>query len=95
MTGIHSPAQQARHQSSRVAISHALPALNGKKFVVSVVEVTYGPGEASTSHSHPCLVIAYVAEGEIRSRDRAHTHSDARNEPWLSTYSPATYNSVA
>jgi quercetin dioxygenase-like cupin family protein len=68
MTGIPLPAQQAGHQSSRVTISHALPALNGKKLVVSVVEVTYGPGEASTSHSHPCPVIAYVAEGEIRSQ---------------------------
>jgi quercetin dioxygenase-like cupin family protein len=68
MTGIHSSAQDAGHQSSRVAISHALPALNGQKLVVNVVEVTYGPGEASPPHSHPCPVIAYVAEGEIRSQ---------------------------
>jgi quercetin dioxygenase-like cupin family protein len=42
--------------------------LNGEKLVVNVIEVTYGPGEASSPHSHPCPVIAYVAEGEIRSQ---------------------------
>ena len=68
MRGIHSPSQTAERQSSRVAISHALPALNGEKLVVNVVEVTYGPGGASPPHSHPCPVIAYVAEGEIRSQ---------------------------
>lgn len=66
--GIHSPGQQTSHPSARVALSHALPALNGEKLAVNVVEVTYGPGEASPSHSHPCPVIAYVAQGEIRSQ---------------------------
>ncbi len=66
--GIHSPGQQTSHPSDRVALSHALPALNGEKLAVNVVEVTYGPGEASPSHSHPCPVIAYVAQGEIRSQ---------------------------
>jgi quercetin dioxygenase-like cupin family protein len=61
-------AQPTSHKSSRVAFSHALPALNGDKLAVNVVEVTYGPGEASPPHSHPCPVIAYVAEGEIRSQ---------------------------
>ena len=68
VTGVHSPAQNGGHQSSRVALSHPLPPLNGKKLVVNVVEVTYAPGEASPPHSHPCPVIAYVAEGEIRSQ---------------------------
>ena len=67
-TGVQSAGQQTPHQSSRMALSHALPALNGEKLAVSVVEVTYGPGEASPPHSHPCPVIAYVAEGEIRSQ---------------------------
>jgi quercetin dioxygenase-like cupin family protein len=66
--GIHSLGQQTSHPSARVALSHALPALNGEKLAVNVVEVTYGPGEASPSHSHPCPVIAYVAQGEIRSQ---------------------------
>ena len=66
--GIHSAGQQTGHPSARVALTHALPALNGEKLAVNVVEVTYGPGEASPSHSHPCPVIAYVAQGEIRSQ---------------------------
>jgi len=66
--GIESAGQQTGHPSARVALSHALPALNGEKLAVNVVEVTYGPGEASPSHSHPCPVIAYVAQGEIRSQ---------------------------
>ena len=61
-------AQHGSHPSARVALSHALPALNGDKLAVNLVEVTYGPGEASAPHSHPCPVIAYVAEGEIRSQ---------------------------
>jgi quercetin dioxygenase-like cupin family protein len=68
MMSVHVIAQQTGHPSARLALSHALPALNGEKLAVSVVEVTYGPGEASAPHSHPCPVIAYVAEGEIRSQ---------------------------
>lgn len=64
-TILYAPAQ---HTSSRLALSHALPALNGEKLAVNVVEVTYGPGEASAPHTHPCPVIGYVAEGEIRSQ---------------------------
>ncbi len=65
---IHSWAQQSGHQPARVAFSHTLPALNGQKLAVNLVEVSYGPGEASPAHSHPCPVIAYVVEGEIRSQ---------------------------
>src|SRR5947209_9019690 len=65
---IHSWAQHSSHQSSRIAFSHALPALNGEKLAVNVVEVSYAPGEGSPAHSHPCPVIAYVVDGEIRSQ---------------------------
>lgn len=68
LTVLSMHAQHSGHPSARVALSHALPALNGEKLAVNLVEVTYGPGEASPPHSHPCPVIAYVAEGEIRSR---------------------------
>ena len=61
-------AQHGGRPSARVALSHALPALDGNKLAVHLVEVTYGPGEASPAHSHPCPVIAYVAQGEIRSQ---------------------------
>jgi len=30
--------------------------------------VTYGPGESSASHRHPGITVAYVLEGEIRSK---------------------------
>jgi quercetin dioxygenase-like cupin family protein len=68
VTSTHLRGQHAGGGSARVAFSHALPLLNGDKLAVNVVEVTYGPGESSAPHSHPCPVIAYVAEGEIRSR---------------------------
>jgi len=32
------------------------------------VEVSYGPGAGSPSHRHPGITIAYVLEGEIRSK---------------------------
>ena len=41
-------------------------ALNG--WAVTAVEVSYGPGESSASHRHPGITIAYVLEGEIRSK---------------------------
>jgi quercetin dioxygenase-like cupin family protein len=51
---------------SRITFSHTLPKLNGDHLEVKVVEVTYGPGESSKSHSHPCPVIGYVIEGAVR-----------------------------
>jgi quercetin dioxygenase-like cupin family protein len=30
--------------------------------------VSYGPGDQSAAHRHPGITIAYVLEGEIRSR---------------------------
>ena len=39
-----------------------------KNWAVTVVEITYGPGETSGSHRHPGITIAYVLEGEIRSK---------------------------
>ena len=68
VTRVHPSAQHTSHHSSRVAFSHSLPALNGEKLAVNVVEVSYAPGEASPAHSHPCPVIGYVVDGEIRSQ---------------------------
>ena len=56
---------EARHQSS---FSHSLPQMDGSHLRATVVEVNYGPGEASKPHSHPCTVIGHVAEGAIRSQ---------------------------
>jgi quercetin dioxygenase-like cupin family protein len=53
---------------ARVVMSQALPALDGDRLRAVLVEVRYGPGEASTRHSHPCAVIGYVSEGSLRTQ---------------------------
>jgi quercetin dioxygenase-like cupin family protein len=55
-------------ERARVALSHALPKLDGSHLQASVVEVHYGPGESSPRHSHPCSVIGYVVDGAIRTQ---------------------------
>jgi quercetin dioxygenase-like cupin family protein len=52
----------------RIALSHALPPLDGSQLEATVVEVTYGPGGASSPHTHPCPVIGYVVQGALRSQ---------------------------
>lgn len=65
-------AQQATDNSlqeeDRMVFSHSLPKLNGGNLKVTLVEVTYGPGESSPPHSHPCPVIGYVVRGELRTK---------------------------
>ena len=48
--------------------SQPLSKLDGDHLKVTLVEVRYGPGEASLPHSHPCAVIGYVVEGAIRTQ---------------------------
>jgi quercetin dioxygenase-like cupin family protein len=55
-------------EPARVAFSHRLPPLDGSKLRATVVEVNYGPGEASTPHTHPCPVVGYVLEGDLRTQ---------------------------
>ena len=52
----------------RTILSQALPTLSGKRPVLTMLEVTYGPGGFSPPHRHPCPVIGYVLEGALRSR---------------------------
>jgi quercetin dioxygenase-like cupin family protein len=54
----------------RVVISHPLPTMDGSHLKATVVEVTYGPGEFSAPHSHPCPVIGYVIEGAVRTKTK-------------------------
>src|SRR6266581_3146987 len=61
-------ADQEKRERARVAFSHDLPQLNGDKLTVTVVEVTYGPGDSSTPHAHPCPVIGYVVAGALRTQ---------------------------
>jgi quercetin dioxygenase-like cupin family protein len=55
-----------RGEEARIVFTHALPVLDGGRLEAKVVEVTYGPGEWSQAHSHPCAVIGYVIEGAVR-----------------------------
>lgn len=53
-------------EDARIVFTHPLPALNGTRLEAKIVEVTYGPGESSQPHSHPCAVIGYVLQGAVR-----------------------------
>jgi len=55
-------------EQARIVFSHALPQWDGGHLNVTVVEVTYGPGESSPPHSHPCAVVGYVIHGALRTR---------------------------
>lgn|SRR5271169_650547 len=63
-----SNADGPKKDRARVVASHSLPKLDGDHLKVVLVEVNYGPGEASSPHSHPCAVIGYVAEGSLRTQ---------------------------
>ena len=56
------------HGAAKVVFQHDLPDLTMKDWSVTVVEVTYPPGEGSPAHRHPGLTVAYVLEGQIRSK---------------------------
>lgn len=67
--------QEARQSKSeqpkdraRIVLSQSLPKLEGEHLKAVLVEVRYGPGEASSPHTHPCAVIGYVAEGILRTQ---------------------------
>jgi quercetin dioxygenase-like cupin family protein len=59
---------QKTGENIRVAISQTLPRMDGDHLKAKAIEVTYQPGASSPAHSHPCPVLAYVAEGTIRSQ---------------------------
>jgi quercetin dioxygenase-like cupin family protein len=63
-----STAPSQRKDRAQTVLSQALPALDGDHLKAVLVEVRYGPGEASTPHSHPCAVVGYVVEGALRTQ---------------------------
>jgi quercetin dioxygenase-like cupin family protein len=65
---VRAHAAASRAEADRVALAHGLPRMNGDNLAVTMVEVTYGPGEFSTPHSHPCPVIGYIIEGRYRTQ---------------------------
>ena len=52
----------------KIVFEHELPEVNLKDWTVTAVEVSYAPGQASAAHRHPGITIAYVLEGEVRSK---------------------------
>jgi quercetin dioxygenase-like cupin family protein len=62
--GSHGEAKERAH----IVFSQDLPMLGGTHLKAILVEVNYGPGEASLPHSHPCAVIGYVVEGAFRTQ---------------------------
>ena len=54
--------------AAKVVFQNDLPDLTLKNWSATAVEVSYGPGESSAAHRHPGITIAYVLEGEIRSK---------------------------
>jgi len=52
----------------KIVFEHDLPDLSLKGWSVTVVEVSYPPGESSSAHRHPGITIAYVLGGEVRSK---------------------------
>jgi quercetin dioxygenase-like cupin family protein len=49
-------------------LSRSLSKMNGDHLEVFLVEVNYGPAEASPPHTHPCAVVGYVVEGSLRTQ---------------------------
>ena len=52
----------------KIVFEHALPDLQLKDWNATLVEIAYAPGESTGAHRHPGITIAYVLEGEIRSK---------------------------
>jgi len=52
----------------RPVLEADVPDLALENWSATVVEVSYPPGGASPSHTHPGITIAYVLEGSIRSK---------------------------
>ena len=61
-------AAQKSETGRKAVFQHDLPNLTLAGWSVTAVEVSYGPGESSAAHRHPGITIAYVLEGEIRSK---------------------------
>jgi quercetin dioxygenase-like cupin family protein len=53
---------------SKKVFEHDLPNVAIEGWGVTAVEVSYPPGGSSAAHRHPGITIAYVLEGEIRSK---------------------------
>lgn len=62
------PAATDAAKRARVAFTHRLSKLDGTKLQATLVEVTYGPGESSAPHTHPCPIVGHILEGAVRMK---------------------------
>jgi quercetin dioxygenase-like cupin family protein len=81
-----SDAHGGANERARILLSKSLSKLDGEHLKAMLVEVRYGPGEASPPHSHPCAVVGYVVQGAIRSQvngapEAVYTAGDSFYEP--------------
>jgi quercetin dioxygenase-like cupin family protein len=63
-----------------------LPNIALANWAVTAIEVGYAPGQSSGAHRHPGITIAYVLEGEVRSKvgdDPERTYQTG--EMWIET----------
>ena len=63
-----------------------LPNIALANWAVTAIEVGYAPGQSSAAHRHPGITIAYVLEGEVRSKvgdDPERTYKTG--EMWIET----------
>ena len=58
----------AAKDRASVLLSQVLPKLDGEHVKVFLVEVNYGPGEASKPHTHGCAVVGYIVAGALRTQ---------------------------
>src|SRR5215471_12634243 len=63
-----SVAAQSAPANAKTLFQHDLPQVNLNGWSATAVEVSYAPGAGSAAHRHPGITIAYVLEGEIRSK---------------------------
>ena len=66
LAGSAAIAQTPATSRSRTVLSRTLPPMNGADIHVKVIDVSYPPGGANASHTHPCPVVGYVLEGALR-----------------------------
>lgn len=78
--------QQQAAAGRRPVFQRDLPTIALSNWAVNAIEVAYGPGESSTAHRHPGITIAYVLEGEVRSKVGDEPERTYRTgEMWLET----------
>lgn len=61
-------AQTGGDATVKVVTEQVFPALDGAGLKLTVLEVSYAPGGASQPHRHPCPVVGYILEGELRTQ---------------------------